>query len=134
MILIFGGAFQGKLEYAVKNFDIASVCDCGAVCEDTEERSFEECLPDFSKAAVCSLEKFVLRCVDEGVEAVDYFRENRDKWQDSILILTDVSQGIVPMEARLREFREMNGRLMVYLAGEAQQVIRVFCGIGKKVK
>ena len=50
------------------------------------------------------------------------------------MILTDVSQGIVPMEARLREFREMNGRLMVYLAGEAQQVIRVFCGIGKKVK
>lgn len=27
----------------------------------------------------------------------------------------------------------MNGRLMLYLAGEADEVIRVFCGIGKKV-
>ena len=28
MILIFGGAYQGKLDYAKKNFDIKTVCDC----------------------------------------------------------------------------------------------------------
>lgn len=124
MILIFGGAFQGKLEYAKKNFDVKTVHDCES-CESAD--------PDFSKDAVCALEKFVLRCVREGREAADYFRENREKWQDSILIMTDVSQGIVPMDAELRAFREMNGRLMLYLAAEAEQVIRVFCGIGKKV-
>ena len=28
MILIFGGAYQGKLEYAQKNYDVETVCDC----------------------------------------------------------------------------------------------------------
>jgi len=83
---------------------------------------------------VCALEKFVLKCVRDGKEAADFFKENKEKWQDKVLIMTDVSQGIVPMDAELRAFREMNGRLMLYLASEAEEVIRVFCGIGKKVK
>ena len=76
----------------------------------------------------------MLNCTEEGREAADYFRENREKWQEKILIMGDVSQGVVPMEARLRAFREMNGRLMLYLGKEAEQVVRVFCGIGKRVK
>ena len=48
--------------------------------------------------------------------------------------MTDVSQGIVPMEPELRAFREMNGRLMLQLAAEADEVHRVFCGMGKRVK
>ena len=138
MILIFGGAYQGKLDYAKENFDIKTVCDCGAV--DVLEATgggapvFAGREPDFSKDAVCALEKFVLKCVKDGVEAAEYFKENKEKWQDKVLILTDVSQGIVPMDADLRAFREMNGRLMLYLAKEADEVIRVFCGIGKKVK
>ncbi|MDO4745641.1 MAG: bifunctional adenosylcobinamide kinase/adenosylcobinamide-phosphate guanylyltransferase [Bacillota bacterium] len=130
MKLIFGGAYQGKLEYAEKNYDIKTVFDCGAGA--TPEAPGTE--PDFGKDAVCALEKFVLKCVRDGVEAADYFKENKEKWQDKVLILTDVSQGIVPMDAELRAFREMNGRLMLYLAAEADEVVRVFCGIGKRVK
>ena len=51
-----------------------------------------------------------------------------------MLISTDVSQGIVPVDAVMRAFREMNGRLMLYLAEEAEQVVRVFCGIGRREK
>lgn len=133
MILIFGGAFQGKLEYAKENFNIKSVYECGKG-KMTAGESTEADQPDFTADAVCALENFVLECVREGREAADFFRENKEKWQDKILIMNDVSQGIVPMDAQLRAFREMNGRLMLYLAGEADEVIRVFCGIGKKVK
>lgn len=160
MILIFGGAFQGKLEYAKENFNIKSVYECGkgkmTAGKSTEAYqsddslaaaqvdsnlevmrsagSFSDFAPDFTADAVCALEKFVLECVRDGREAADFFRENKEKWQDKILIMNDVSQGIVPMDAQLRAFREMNGRLMLYLADEADEVIRVFCGIGKKVK
>lgn len=151
MILIFGGAFQGKLGYAKENFNIKSVYECGkgelTAGKSTEADqpddspataqsagSFSDFEPDFNADAVCALENFVLECVREGREAADFFRENKEKWQDKILIMNDVSQGIVPMDAQLRAFREMNGRLMLYLAGEADEVIRVFCGIGKKVK
>ena len=68
------------------------------------------------------------------LEAADWFSERRKAWQDKVLIMTDVSQGIVPMDPALRVFREMNGRLMLRLAEEASEVHRVFCGIGKRVK
>lgn len=123
MILIFGGAYQGKLEYAHENFEINAVCDCSGGKE-----------PDFNADAIYGIEGFVLKCTEEGREAADFFKANREKWQEKILIIRDVSQGIVPMDASLRDFREMNGRLMMYLGSEAEQVIRIFCGIGKRVK
>ena len=123
MILIFGGAYQGKLDYARENFDIRTACDCS----DGRE-------PDFDMDAVHGLEGFALSCVRNGREAADFFRETREKWQDKVLIVTDVSQGVVPVDRELRAMREMNGRLMLYLAGEAEQVIRVFCGMGKNIK
>lgn len=151
MILIFGGAYQGKLDYAKKNFDIETVCDCSDGAE-----------PDFAADAIYGIEGFVKRCAvrrcevptekqQEGkqekqtqkqspestkppLEAADWFADRREAWQDKILIMTDVSQGIVPMEPELRAFREMNGRLMLRLAAEAGEVHRVFCGIGKQVK
>ena len=147
MILIFGGAYQGKLDYAKKNFDIKTVCDCS-----------DGAAPDFAADAIYGLEGFVKRCamrryealtekepekqvkrqspesVLPPLEAADWFSERRKAWQDKVLIITDVSQGIVPMDPALRAFREMNGRLMLRLAAEASEVHRVFCGIGKRVK
>lgn len=123
MVLIFGGAYQGKLDYAKANYDIETICDCSGGAE-----------PDFTKDVIYGLDGFVLQCVKDGVEAADFFKANKGKWQDKIMISTDVSQGIVPMDATLRAFREMNGRMMLYLAREAEEVVRVFCGIGKKGK
>ncbi|MCI7145403.1 MAG: bifunctional adenosylcobinamide kinase/adenosylcobinamide-phosphate guanylyltransferase [Clostridiales bacterium] len=123
MILVFGGAYQGKLDYVRENLVQGREWDCAGGA------------PDFSADVICGVESFVMDCVDRGTEAADYFREHRDEWiGDKVLILTDASQGVVPVERRLRDFREMNGRLMIYLAGEADKVVRVFCGIGKQVK
>lgn len=149
MILIFGGAYQGKLEYAKEHFDIKSIFDCApeggrgeAADGTTGLRGNAGREPDFSADAVCNIDRFVLQCAREGKEAADFFKENREKWQqdaqtgigEKVFVVTDVSQGIVPIDATQRAFREMNGRLMLYLAKEARQVIRVFCGIGKPVK
>lgn len=127
MILIFGGSYQGKLDYAKKNFDIETVCDCS-----------DGTVPDFAADAIYGIEGFVKRqspgSDQPPLEAADWFSERREAWQDKVLIMTDVSQGIVPMDPELRAFREMNGRLMLRLAAEASEVHRVFCGIGKRVK
>ena len=50
MILIFGGAYQGKLDYAKKNFDIKTVCDCS-----------DGAVPDFAADAIYGIEGFVKR-------------------------------------------------------------------------
>ena len=76
----------------------------------------------------------MLRCIEQGIEPSEYFASQQGEWKDSILIVTDVSQGVVPIDSRVRAAREANGRLMIYLAKEADQVHRVFCGIGKRIK
>ena len=123
MIFVFGGAYQGKTEYALREFGAETVCDISETGQ-----------PDFSKDIVTGIEGFVSRCTEQGVEPMEYFASRRSQWEHTILIVTDVSQGVVPIDSRVRAAREANGRLMIYLAKEADQVHRVFCGIGKRIK
>lgn len=130
MILVFGGAYQGKLDFAKALWPEGSVCDLRGCASDTEAIK----AMDFSADIICGLDAFAWSCTADGREAAEEMRRRKDLWQDKILIITDVSQGIVPIDARERAFREMNGRLMMYLAKEAKEVYRVFCGIGKQIR
>ncbi len=123
MIFVFGGAYQGKTEYALQEFGAKTVSDISEAGE-----------PDFSKDVVTGIEGFVSRCAEQGAEPSEYFASRREQWENNILIVTDVSQGVVPIDSKVRAAREANGRLMIYLAKEADQVHRVFCGIGKRIK
>ena len=123
MILIFGGAYQGKLNYAKANFNVDTIWDCSAGA-----------VPNFEADCICGIEGYVMECAKIGEDPRKCFEENRDLWQDSVLVVTDTSQGVVPIDRTVREFREMNGRLLLWLAGEADRVRRVFCGIGKDMK
>ena len=125
MVLIFGGAYQGKLEYALDNFNM------------TEKDVFhckEEAALDLSCKVISNLENFVMGCVKEGKEAKDLLLEYVEALEDKIIIVTDISQGIVPMDPVQRNWREMVGRTMLYLGGRAEKVIRVFCGLGQEIK
>ena len=50
------------------------------------------------------------------------------------IICDEVGNGIVPMDAFEREYREQTGRILIELAKEAEEVIRVICAIGQKIK
>lgn len=55
--------------------------------------------------------------------------------QDKLIIISnEVGYGLVPVEAFEREYRETVGRVNCFFAGEAEQVIRVVSGIGKRIK
>ena len=125
MILIFGGAYQGKLDFAKEKFNISDE----EVFECTETGEL-----DFSKRVIYSAELFFLKCVNENIEAADFLREKIDQLRDKIIIVCDISQGIVPMEPVHRAWREACGRAMMYLAGEADEVYKVFCGLGQRIK
>ena len=53
---------------------------------------------------------------------------------DKIIIMDDVSQGVVPIDTDRRAWREDVGRTMLWLAKEADEVHRVFCGLGQRIK
>ena len=123
MELIFGGAYQGKLDYVKDNYEYKTICDCS-----------DGKTPDFDADVIYGIEGFVMACVKAGTEARESFEKNESLWQDKVLVMTDASQGVVPIDKDVRAFREMNGRLMLYLASKADKVTRVFCGIGKRLK
>ena len=120
MILIIGGAYQGKLDYARERFELteSDIFTCG-----------EDAI-DFGKRCMDRIEEFVWTHPD----ALDIFREHREEWENSILICRDLSGGVVPMERMNRDWQRNTGKLCQYLAGEADQVIRVFCGLEQRLK
>lgn len=126
MILIFGGAYQGKLEYALKTYRLTE--------KDVYHCDLETMVINFDKKVINNLERFILACIKEDVSARECLEDNIDKLRDKIVICDDISQGVVPMDKTERAWREMTGRCMTYLGQEAEEVIRVFCGIGSKVK
>lgn len=118
MILIIGGAYQGKLDFAKDTFGVTDVYTCaGAEI-------------DFSRKCIYKIEEFTARHPDP----VGYFQAHRDQWQNSILIMQDIFCGVVPMGAENRRWRQNTGRLAQYLSKEAEQVSRIFCGFEQRLK
>ena len=124
MILIIGGAYQGKLDYAKAAFSLAP--EDIFTCTGTEI--------DFSKPCVYALEEFCYACIQREMDPIAYVQEHREDWQNSILICNDLSSGVVPIDPVQRQWRHVRGRLCQYLASEARQVSRIFCGLEQRLK
>ena len=120
MILIIGGAYQGKLDFVKETFGITDqdihICGIGEI--------------DFSKRCIYKIEEFT----DANPDPVGYFRNHREQWRDSILVMQDIFCGVVPMDAKKRIWRQNTGRLAQYLSREASQVSRIFCGLEQRLK
>lgn len=125
MHFIIGGAYQGKLDCAKKKYSVTDeeIFTC------TEESGIE-----FGARCIDKIEEFTLWCVRNGKDATEIFKENRDKWTDSVLICMDIFCGVVPMGADMRAWRDMTGRLCAYLSSEAESVTRMFCGLEQRLK
>lgn len=120
MILIIGGANQGKLDFAKNQYGVTEgdihSCGVGAI--------------DFSKQCIYKIEEFTYHHFDP----IGYFKANREHWASSILICQDIFCGVVPMGAENRAWRQRTARLCQYLAAEATQVSRIFCGLEQRLK
>ena len=126
MILVFGGAYQGKLEYVLETYDLSN--------DDVYRCDRESLHIDFDKKVIYGLDKFVYACVREGLEAKELILRDIDRLKDKIIIFDDISKGIVPLDKDERAWREASGRCMVALGKLADEVVRGFCGLGTKIK
>lgn len=57
-----------------------------------------------------------------------------EKHPEVILICDEIGNGIVPVDAFERTYREQTGRILIRLAQKADEVVRVLCGIGQRIK
>lgn len=124
MKLVIGGYAQGKLRYILRREAIP------------EKLVFDGRLPDTEGECVVvnHLHELIREQLREGKdpeEAIDAFTA---KNPSCILICDEIGNGIVPMDAFEREYRERTGRILIRLAEQAEEVVRVICGIGQRIK
>ena len=87
MVLIFGGAYQGKLDFAMKKFNIKDT-DIFTCTEDS--------FPDFSKKIIDRAELFFLKCVKAGIEPRDILCE-KDVYKRQVLITSSTMSTLFPL-------------------------------------
>ena len=116
MILIIGGAFQGKLTYALKTYNLTENDVCDLAVSDPE--------PGYK--CYRHLEALSRRSID--------ITRFLSLFEDAVVIARQVNGGIVPMDGADRAWRENYGVLLQQLAKKAEQVTRVFCGLAEELK
>ena len=109
MILIIGGAYQGKYDFAVNTLNTRP--------EDIWN-GLHEYIRDHEDESLC----------------LDKITAWIEKHPKGVIICDEVGSGVVPTEARLREYRDRTGHIQAALAKEAESVYRVVCGIGMRIK
>jgi len=124
VVLVIGGAYQGKLDHVLENYPCKSVYQC-----DTESPDM-----DLTADVINSLHLLVLAQMRAGLDPLTYLQENLPGLNDKILICDDISSGVVPIDPEMRSWRETVGRCLIMLSGHADEVIRVFYGIGSRIK
>ncbi|MCL2401152.1 MAG: bifunctional adenosylcobinamide kinase/adenosylcobinamide-phosphate guanylyltransferase [Oscillospiraceae bacterium] len=126
MILIFGGAYQGKLDYALARFGLTEkdVFRC-----DDENADMPE-----NKKIIYEIDKWILALVKTEIEPTDAVKQFIAQNKDAVVICNDISSGVVPIEPLCRQWRETVGRILARLSGESDEVVRLFCGIPTRLK
>ena len=76
----------------------------------------------------------IQRLLEEGEDGEAYIRNLLEETPDVVIVMDEVGAGVVPVERSDREYREAVGRAGQILAREAEEVYRVICGIGVRIK
>ncbi|MDE5778144.1 MAG: bifunctional adenosylcobinamide kinase/adenosylcobinamide-phosphate guanylyltransferase [Lachnospiraceae bacterium] len=127
MKLVIGGTAQGKLEYVLLKYDLQKnmVWD-GCIQNDIERKERLVIINHFHQ--------WVKNRMISGGCPEDEIMSFLDCNEDCIIICDEIGNGIVPIEPFEREYRERVGRILVQLAKRAEEVERIICGIGQKIK
>lgn len=127
MELVIGGYAQGKLNYVLEKHDV----EANKIFDGEIPKNIEN-LKD--TVVVDNLHNWVkARIAQDGCPEKEILAFVK-KCPNCVIISDEIGNGIVPMEAFEREYRERTGRLLIELAKEAEAVERVICGIGQKIK
>jgi len=126
MILIFGGAYQGKLDYATERFNLSGeeIYRCSR---------YSEIMP-LGRKLVYELDKWIYAMLEAGDTTDGAVKQFIEANKDAIVICNDISCGIVPVDPLERAWREAVGRAMAAMARESDEVVRLFCGIATVIK
>lgn len=108
MKLYVGGAWQGQTELA------------------RHENPDAVILTDFHLTIRSKMKK--------GEDIPAYINSLFNSMPDCVIVCDEIGSGIVPIDPTDRAWREAVGRALCLIAGKADHVTRVVCGIGVRLK
>ena len=130
MILIIGGAYQGKMAFAEQLLE-----------EQKKNGKSGSIFPQFHMWVKAHMEADAKDKISETANSNEKndklekeLREKLAQEPDTIIVCNELGCGVVPMDAFDRAWRERTGRLTCALAAQAEAVYRVTCGIGTRIK
>lgn len=135
MKLVIGGYAQGKLDYVLLKYHLSpDLVQDGVVSDEATFQSRNR-----GKTVVINhFHEWVKRRILEGgcpeEEMYPLLESRQEPDEDCIIISDEVGNGIVPVDPFEREYRERLGRILIQIADRAEEVERVICGIGQKIK
>lgn len=132
MELYIGGYAQGKKDYVLQKYpdsilwDVKDMDLLGDICE---KKSQHIIINGFH----LWVRKFLQQGIDKE-EILQKLHQLEDAGYVLCIISDEIGNGIVPMEAKERNWREETGRVLCMIAKEAQRVERIICGIPQILK
>lgn len=125
--LIIGGYANGKLDYAIRG------------CRPSEYAIYDAVFPKDEEIGnltiiVNNLQRFIRDCILDNGCPEEEILSFLEKCGDCIVICDEIGNGIVPVNAFEREYRERVGRILIGIAAKADEVERVICGIAQRIK
>ena len=127
MKLVIGGTAQGKLEYVLLKYDVQKNMVWDSVLPNDLELNGNIVI-------INHFHQWIKKWMVSGGCPEDEIMSFLDCHEDCIIICDEIGNGIVPIDAFEREYRERTGRILVRLAMRAEEVERIICGIGQKIR
>ena len=124
MILIFGGSYNGKLEFVKEKYELNN--DDIFFCTNQTL--------NLDKKVLCGLHIFTRACVLNNINSLEILENNITFLKDKIIICDEINSGIVPMEKLDRAWREETGRVLQFLSKQSSSVCRIFFGLQEEIK
>ncbi len=123
MVLIIGGAFQGKTEYVKEKYGVKDAEIYDAVIPNN---------PD-GRIVINHLHEYIRRSMKNGENPEEEI-EKITEHENVVILCDEIGNGVVPFDPFEREFRERTGRILIRIAAKAETVERVVCGIAMRIK
>lgn len=143
MHIVIGGAFNGKRKWVENQYQNSK--EIKWCSEPTQE--LKELLPSEKKMTLIlfDIEKWTKQwlknySVNEAREVGRAWSAQLKHWESEsaerqvILLATDFSKGIVPIEKAERDWRDLTGWFYQDLVKEAERVDEVWYGLGRQLK
>ncbi len=123
MIVVYGGIYQGKLQFVREELQFNDVYECKA---DSIE-------VDLSKKVIYKFHNLVLAQIRNGISPKAWAEENLELLKNSVIISDEISSGVVPIDKEERLWLLELGAVLNLLSKKADKVYRVFMGIAGEI-